>query len=108
MDSIMAMHSAAQSSFIGEYFDAAEAGEATELYGLPRGRLNIRSMDDDRDWFSSSAFISASSSVTSLCTGCTSTIRLWSPADLVAMRADEDAAVAERVRSSDVSFFFFI
>jgi len=98
-------HSRDQSSLIGEYFDDIDDDEAA---GLPRGRLNIRNTDDDRDWFTSSAFISASSSVTSLCTACTSTIKLWSPPDLVVMRADDDAAVAERVRSSDVSFFFFI
>jgi len=97
-----------QSSFIGEYLDDKDAGEATVVYGLPRGRVNMRSTDDDRDWLSLSAFISVSSSAMSLCTACMSTIRLSSPADLVVMRTDDEAAVADRLRNRDVSFFFFI
>jgi len=100
----VAVHSIAQSSLIGEYLDDTEVAEATAVL---RGRLNMRSMD--RGWLTSSSALTSAISSTSLCTGCTSTIRLWSPNDdLVVMRADDDAAVADRVRSSDVSFFFFI
>lgn len=94
-----------QSSDIGAYLDDAGLDETT---GLLRGRFNIRSTNEDRDSLASVLCISVSSSGSSLCSVGVSTIRLWSPADLVVMRADDDAAVADRVRNNDVNFFFFI
>jgi len=87
------------------YLDDAGVDEMT---GLLRGRFNMRRTNEDRDSFTSVFCISASSSGSSVCSAGASTIRLWSPADLVVMRADDDAAVADRVRNNDVSFFFFI